>query len=249
MVTDRTSRGSTRLSLVHWATAGAMLAMLALLGSEVRAQSREVVELFERGLEAYRAGRYEEAVTLFSDAHAIEPVADLTYNRARALENLGRAGDAADAYELYLEENPTVPDRPGIERRIEALRARALEAQRLEQRASHVAEVAPPQTEERSSGPGPWPWIVGGSGVVVAGAGGVLAGLARAAHDRAASPDARQPDSLADEREANDLAVVANVLFAAGGAIFAGGLLWLLVAIAADDDSVSVSSRGVAISF
>jgi tetratricopeptide (TPR) repeat protein len=220
------------VSIAQRALAVATL-VLAVAGV-ARAQSPEVVALFERGLEAYRAGHYEEAAALFAEAHAIEPVADLTYNRARALENLGRLAEAADAYALYLEENPSADDRAGIERRIETLRERARAEREGAEREREP--TAPPRhdTVEPASGASAWPWIVLGTGLATAGSGGVFAGLAQAAFDRASAPGATQMDSVADEQRANEFAQVSTVLFIAGGAIAAGGLVWLIIELVSD---------------
>jgi tetratricopeptide (TPR) repeat protein len=211
----------------------AVATLVLAFGGTVDAQSPEVVALFERGLEAYRAGQYEDAAALFAEAHAIEPVADLTYNRARALENLGRLTAAADAYALYLEENPSADDRAGIERRIETLRDRA-RAESEREEPEPAAPAPTPTNEETSTGPGAWPWIVLGTGIATAGTGGLFAGLAQAAFDRASAPGATQTDSVEDEQRANDFATVSTVLFIAGGTIIAGGLTWLIAAIASE---------------
>src|SRR5688572_10884648 len=137
------------------------LVLTMVLAAPAMAQSPDVVALFEDGLAAYRDGRYEDAEALFSRAHALEPIADLTYNRARALENLGRFGDAADAYETFLAESPSATDRTGIEARIASLRARDDEERRLAEenealRRERDALSERPVTEPRAEDPAPW---------------------------------------------------------------------------------------------
>ena len=202
------------------------------------AQSREVVQLFEQGLAAYREGRFEEAAGLFERAHAIEAIPDLTYNRARALENLGRLEEAAAAYRLLLEENPQTDDRRGIEERIRVLDARVGDAQRLEEERARLEEERARLEEERaaraappaaSEGSGPWPWIVAGTGAALIAAGAITGGLALDAHDRAASRELTQPESASLESQSNDLALATTVLFVAGGAIAGAGLVWGIV--------------------
>src|SRR5690349_20152073 len=140
------------------------LTLISLACGSAAAQSHEVVELFECGTEAYRAGRYEEAADLFARAHEIEAVPDLTYNLARSLENLGRHAEAAVAYRRYLVESPDAEDRLGIEERIHTLEARETERQRLaDERDRLLAERARLGTQSGSTsgdGGGPWPWIV-----------------------------------------------------------------------------------------
>jgi tetratricopeptide (TPR) repeat protein len=216
----------------------AMIAAIAVFApARAAAQSREVVELFEQGLAAYREGRYEDAAALFERAHEMEVVPDLSYNRARALENLGRAGEAAAAYRLYLEEMPDAPDRRGIEERIRTLDARAAEARRLEEARARLDEerarlerertsAAPPAAPRGGRSFEPAPWAVLGSGVAVVVAGAVVAAVAQATHDRAAGRDLSQVESDRLEAEANDLAIAANVVMAVGGLAAAIGFFW-----------------------
>lgn len=217
-------------------------AMLA--PATAHAQAPRVVELFERGLVAYREGRFAEAAALFAEAHDIEPIADLTYNRARALENLGRLRDAAAAYRLFLEESPASTDRRGIEERIRALEERAAEAERLEEERARLAQERERLAEERAraavrsttepprASAGPWPWVVAGAGALTLGAAGLTGWLAQDTHDRARSLERTQPESERLEAEAQDLAVVTNVLLIAGGVITLGGVVWGVIDLA-----------------
>lgn len=213
---------------------------LAALGADVaHAQSGEVVQLFQTGLAAYRDGRYEEAAELFARAHAIEAVPDLTYNRARALENLGRFDDAADAYSLFLEESPASADRAGIEARIRTLRARAEEERRLAAENERLREerdaLATAQTPEPMPEPtptreaSPAPWVTLGVGVAVAAGGGVLLGLAQADYDRAGSPSTPQREGLSLEARARDEGIAGYVLLGTGLVTGVVGLAWGLV--------------------
>lgn len=67
------------------------------------AELRQARELAARGLEALRAGRSEEAVSLYGQALELAPDERiLHYDRAVALERAGRTDEARDAYEAAL---------------------------------------------------------------------------------------------------------------------------------------------------
>jgi tetratricopeptide (TPR) repeat protein len=67
----------------------------ALLDAEARA-------MFARGVEAFRAKRYDVAHTAFLAARSIAALPELEYNLARACEELGRTRDAVDHYRAFL---------------------------------------------------------------------------------------------------------------------------------------------------
>src|SRR5438105_11377844 len=59
----------------------------------------------------YDEARYDDAVREMEAAYALKPLPDLQYNLAQCYERLGRYVDAAKAYETYLQQSPTAPDR------------------------------------------------------------------------------------------------------------------------------------------
>jgi tetratricopeptide (TPR) repeat protein len=65
---------------------------------------------YERGVEAYRLGRYAEAVELFRQADALAPSAPLSFNIARAYAKLGDASGALRWYRDYLRRAPRAPN-------------------------------------------------------------------------------------------------------------------------------------------
>lgn len=66
-----------------------------LLGDEARA-------MFERGVMAFRAKRYEAALAAFLAAKSSVALPELDYNLALTCERLGRPRDALDHYRAYL---------------------------------------------------------------------------------------------------------------------------------------------------
>lgn len=112
----------------------------ALLDAEARA-------MFARGIEAFRAKRYEVALAAFLAARSIAPLPELDYNLARSCEELGRTRDAIDHYRAYL--HHASPDEAAATRsRIAALQAAA----KIEARAADADDGATdPQPRPQAS--------------------------------------------------------------------------------------------------
>lgn len=92
---------------------------------------------YEAGVAHYRDGRFREAIRSFQVAASLTPSADLSYNIARAYEELGRReGNAADwdeaisYYRRYLSDAVDPPDRSDVEAHIAELAASADAARR-----------------------------------------------------------------------------------------------------------------------
>lgn len=83
---------------------------------------------YETGVNEYREGRYREAIRAFQVAASLTPSADLSYNIARAYEELARReGNATDwdeaisYYRRYLSDAVDPPDRAEVEAHIAEL--------------------------------------------------------------------------------------------------------------------------------
>jgi hypothetical protein len=85
------------LTLMMVAAAAAPLVATADVDEEARAQ-------FDRGMELYDAGHYEEAAIAFERAYELKPSYKILYNWAQAENENGRYALALDAYERYLSE-------------------------------------------------------------------------------------------------------------------------------------------------
>jgi tetratricopeptide (TPR) repeat protein len=81
-------------------------------------------ELFERGAQAYRESRHEEAVALFRRVLDLEPHAELAYNLGLAQEATGDLQGAVESFRKYLELAPDAKDRGVVETRIHNLEKR-----------------------------------------------------------------------------------------------------------------------------
>jgi tetratricopeptide (TPR) repeat protein len=198
-------------------------------GESVSPRER-ALDLFAQAEEAYQAGRMEEAIALLIEARSLHSEPVLLYNLARAYEAAGRADEALESYEQYLQEEPDTSDRGAIEQRTAALRAQIEERIRLEQEARQRPRVAAPE------GPGPWPWVLGAVGVASAGVGIALAVLSKNARDDA-DADPVHATSMMTFGRAEDYALGANLTLIAGGALVAGAITWLVLALPTDEDT------------
>jgi tetratricopeptide (TPR) repeat protein len=189
------------------------------------------LELFEQSAQAYREGRFQEAVDRLLEARRFKAEPVLLYNLGRAYEALGKPADAADAYAKYLEEEPEASDRKAIEGRIATLRGQANELA--------AARRDPAQPRDESDALSAVPWVVMGVGVASLGTGAVLGLVAKGKHDDAVA-DPVQASAVETQNTADNLARAATVTLIAGAVISAMGLAWLGVRAARP----SATSRG-----
>ena len=82
---------------------------------------RRARELFEAGRDAFDAGDFETALSLFEDAYANSPRPALLYNIAASADRLRRDEMAADYYRRYLAAEPDAAERTNVEARIAAI--------------------------------------------------------------------------------------------------------------------------------
>jgi len=66
--------------------------------------------LFEKGVTAYREGRFYDAVDIFLETNRLYPDPKLSYNVGRAFEGLGNQTGALRYYREYLRRLPDAPD-------------------------------------------------------------------------------------------------------------------------------------------
>lgn len=85
------------------------------------ARQREAQSRYERGVRAYSAGKYREAVDRFLEADAVLPSAPLSYNIALAYENLSDAPGALRFYRDYLRRAPGSEKAEQVQRRVAEL--------------------------------------------------------------------------------------------------------------------------------
>ena len=81
------------------------------------AKSRAQVH-FKRGIEAYKSGRYKDAIDSFLDAHREFPSPTLSFNAALAYEKLKDSAGSLRFYREYLRQKPDAQDKVTVQARI-----------------------------------------------------------------------------------------------------------------------------------
>ncbi|MFN0061615.1 MAG: tetratricopeptide repeat protein [Myxococcaceae bacterium] len=204
-----------------------------------RTSADRALELSKESEAAYREGDFSRAAKLVEEAYAIHPEPTLQYNLARALEGMGDLRGAAAAYRRYLAQEPRVNDRPAIKRRATTLEAQWAERARIEDEREKAQMEAVRLSRPRVS---PGAWVVTGAGGVAIGFGAFFGIRANALH-RAADAAPVQLDAQSQQQAAKNNALAANVLYGAGAALAAGGVLWwVLSSIAPHRPAVTVSA-------
>jgi tetratricopeptide (TPR) repeat protein len=66
--------------------------------------------LFEKGVSAYREGRFYDAVDIFLETNRLYPDPKLTYNVGKSFEGMGNQSGALRYYREYLRRLPDAPD-------------------------------------------------------------------------------------------------------------------------------------------
>ena len=94
-------------------TSAVLACALALIAAPIGAQADEARTQFERGLELYDDGKYEQAAVAFERAFELKPSYKILYNIAQVQNQLGHFAAALEAYARYLAEggDQVSPDR------------------------------------------------------------------------------------------------------------------------------------------
>lgn len=213
----------------------AISASAGALAQEDPSRDREARGLFDAGVSAYEGGRYDEALRYFQRSYELSGRHALLYNIGSAAERAREDEVALQAYEEYLRRLPDADNRPRVETRVAALRDLIARGDRRDD--------PPPPTRGGGGGSDPAPWIVFGSGAVVAIVGGILLGLGLADRDTVENPPAGVfwNDVEAAYERGPALLTSGVILLPVGIAAMAGGLVWALIAPAgASSDTVSL---------
>jgi tetratricopeptide (TPR) repeat protein len=215
-----------------------LVAVAPARADDKAAAKRRAGELAAEAAQHYKRGEFEVSAALVRQAYGLYPEPNLLYNLARSLEGMGDKTGAVDAYEQYLASAKNIEDRGALERRVATLKA--------ELESAKPAEPAPPATPPPPPRPpptppvlvmppppppyhaSPLPWVPIVLGAATAGTGGAFAYLSSNRHDAAVSdPSASHAQSLQNTAQTD--ATLANVLFAVGGAVAVGGIVWEIV--------------------
>jgi len=234
------------------------------------ASRKRAAELSAQSAQHYKRGEFEIAAALLKQAYALYPEPNLLYNLARSLEGMGDKAGAVDAYQRYLDAGKQIEDRGAIERRIATLKADLAVQQRAQQPGadsqaaqhppddvSRPAQQVPAASDEvaqpvdRVTPPSKLPWIPIIGGIAVIG-GGIGVGLTAKSLEQQAidEPNALAAKDLHDSARRD--AMIANVMFAVGGAALVSGIVWEVFVLRAQSNKTDlprpvVTTRGLAL--
>jgi tetratricopeptide (TPR) repeat protein len=140
---------------------------------EITAPDREAREAFVSGSAAFEAGRFEQALRDFQRSYALSGRAALLYNIGLAHDRLRHDREAFEAFQAFLDADPTTVHRPRVEARLRSLREAiaAEDAQRYDatrERAALESELARAEARQSPSVFERW-WFWTLAGVLVAG--------------------------------------------------------------------------------
>ena len=132
------------------------LGLVTLFSQVARADTAAAKQAFESAAQAYREGRYPEAVQLFLQAYEEDHQPQLIYNAAQAYEKAGDVPNALRSYRRFLRLAPDADDRPTVE-----LRVRNLERRLREKGVQQVSVFSTPdgaslEIDGKAAGKTPW---------------------------------------------------------------------------------------------
>lgn len=202
----------------------AALAQTAEPSSEIHLKARG---RYEQGARAYSEARYEDAITHFEAAYALEPAGALLLNIAQAnrLRTPANCQSALRHYELYLAAEPRAPERAEVEGNMERMRQCLAEA-------SRVPEAPRPQPQPAATAPATSPAVIpsytpvwiGAAGAFVFVGGGVLYAVARSRFNELQSECRPCSDDTIDRWQT--ITNVSYVSMALGSLTAATALAW-----------------------
>jgi tetratricopeptide (TPR) repeat protein len=195
-------------------------------------------EHYERGLARYNLADFDGAILEFKQSYEISKAPRLLFNLAQAYRLKKDYESALFFYNTYLRTEPSAPNRDDVEAKIAEMKQALEEARK--------AQATPPRAQPRSEPPVDRVaeartrrrrLLLGlgtaGAGLVVAGVGGGLLGLA--AHDSsqlhqiAVNREAWTSASQARYDEGSRSQTAGVVLVAVGGAALVAGGVWALM--------------------
>lgn len=112
---------------------------------------------FERGVAAFKAERFKDAVDAFLDAHREYPSPALSFNAARAYDKLLDTAGALRFYREYLRQSTDASDRANVEKRVGELESK-LQTERGRQQVTILSNIegATVRIDDQPVGVAPW---------------------------------------------------------------------------------------------
>lgn len=111
---------------------------------------------FQRGISAYKEGRFKDAIDAFLDAHREYPSPTLSFNAARAYEKMGDGAGALRFYREYLRQAPDAADKSPVAARISELEGKLQQRGLQQVTILSVPEGATVILDDRPVGVTPW---------------------------------------------------------------------------------------------
>ena len=211
---------------------------------DAAAVTHRVEVLSAEGVEAYKGGRYREALARFKAALALQPVANLLFNIARTHEKLDETAEAITYYERF----ERAPDADPAARTTARARVRELREELLAKQAANtgtgtgtmqtgtgtgtpssdpttlgLGATAQPDHPMRTAG-----WVLVGAGGAVVVTGAVLGGLALGAQS-----EFEDTTQLASKRsfsdDAKSYALASDVTLGVGIAALGAGVVLVIL--------------------
>jgi hypothetical protein len=200
-----------------------LLAFVTPAAADPRPMAPAAKTELDRGLERYGAHDYATAIAAFDAGYAVDPHPDFLYAKAQAQRLGGDCRGAIATYTGFLNTNP--PAKEADLARGNVARCETILAASRPPPEEVQPVVVPPHHEEPVDRPA---WYADRPGLVLAGGGVVLLGLAAAFAVRASSAadDATNAGVLADWANAHDAwqtdRVVAGIAAGVGAALLIG---------------------------
>lgn len=205
-----------------------------------QAPEDRAVVLAGKAKEAFVAGRFDDAIALYTEVRSLTSEAVVLRNLAKSHEAAGGvAGTPRDAtiahfeaavglFEQYLAESDPA-DRTDIERRITSLREIARKLRETVPAPPRATSVEPAVSEVS-----PAPWVVLGVGAATLTAAGIMGGIALATQSAAESAPNGEI-AFEKQSDADRFALASNVLFGVGATTALVGGIWGIVDLASRD--------------
>jgi hypothetical protein len=207
----------------------------------------------QKAYEAYSHGDYREALTLYDESYRTYPTPEVLFNIANIYDR--KIGDEKLAIEFYSRHNQSPDATPDLVARAQA-RIKALESAEQSRRADARAPLpsTAPVRDKSARGKGDAGGAFRGAGVLTGSLGIVGVGIGAGFGLSASSLHAKAQDNgcsgkhcatqtgVDEEHSAWRAATVSTIAFVAGGILFTGGLMLVLLAPSSAESTAPVQS-------
>ncbi len=198
-------------------------------------EKKQVEELSQKGVKAYKDGKFEKAIEYFEQAHAIQAVPNLLYNIARCYEKIGDDDKALEYYDKFIVD---AVDRKAKQKALD--KASAIREKQAKEKALADAnkdsdkdnkDVKDPDKDKDKEVPPAepdltWAYVSLGTGGALL-IGGAVFGL-MASGKQTEFDDADNPEDKQSARDSGQtMALMADIFYIAGAAaVITGVILW-----------------------